>query len=208
MNRSIESAVRRRVAIDVDGVLADQVTHVLARARKDYGVRMSKNDITAWDTKVDSIPFDKLILRYFKKSKFVATMPIMKGSIGAIRLLRQKARIIVVTNRPIGTKRETFRWLARNFKIKSSEFHDYARSPGKATLDADVLIDDRIRNIKSFTRPHSNRYGILFDQPWNRDKHDRRGCTMAKKIIIARNWSQVVVLFEKIDELLSKSRNR
>lgn len=35
------------VAVDVDGVLGEQATHLLVRAKKEYGVNMTKEQVTS-----------------------------------------------------------------------------------------------------------------------------------------------------------------
>ena len=57
------------VALDIDGVLADQVPHVLSRAEQEMNVTMTKSQITALNTKVGKIPFRYLILDYLKCPK-------------------------------------------------------------------------------------------------------------------------------------------
>jgi uncharacterized HAD superfamily protein len=67
-------------AVDIDGVLADQVPHVLSRANPQFGIHMTKADIASWNTPVGNVPFDQLIATYFLDSKFVMTMPELEGA--------------------------------------------------------------------------------------------------------------------------------
>src|SRR5207248_8046625 len=95
---------------------------------------------------------------------FVDQMPIVEGSVSALRKLHKHVHIVVATSRPLTTQLNTYKWLKRNFC-----FHEVAntREIGKAVLGLEILIDDNIENMRSFVS--SSGLGILFDQPWNRE---------------------------------------
>lgn len=182
------------VALDVDGVLAEQVPHVLARAEKEMGVKMRKEEITAWDTPVGGVPFDKLILRYLLDPEFVISMPIVEAAELAVKTIRTNCEVIVASSRPKETEAETIKWLTDNFGMTSEMFTN-TTGTRKSVIDADVLIDDFVPNLKSFVDGGHHRKGILFSQPWN-SQHDEIAELQEKGIIIVKNsWKEIALVF-------------
>ena len=177
------------IALDVDGVLAEQVPHVLARAEREMGVRMTKAQITAWDTPVGGIPFDKLIARYLLDPEFVITMPVVEGAPLAMKTIGAKCRLFVASSRPKETEQDTIKWLNQNFNFTSEMFQNTLGTK-KSNIVATVLIDDYIPNLKSFTDKGHGRLGILFSQPWN-THHDEIAQREQKEIIkIVNGWKE------------------
>jgi 5'(3')-deoxyribonucleotidase len=181
--------------LDVDGVLADQVPHVLSRANKEFGVTMKKAEITAWDTCVASIPFDKLIARYLLDPNFVLTMPEMAGAKEAVAVIREKARIIVGSSRPLETEKETILWLKQHFDFDETQFINTAQT-GKLSLPAEILIDDNIDNAAGFARAKIPRFAILFSQPWNQERNGITELIEGKKVIPMENWFSIKNFFQ------------
>jgi 5'(3')-deoxyribonucleotidase len=91
-NRARKTSPNASIAVDIDGVVGDQVPHVLARAEKEMGIKMSKQEITEWDTKVGKIPFDKLIAQYLLDPNFVLSMPIVSGAADTLSGLRKRLK--------------------------------------------------------------------------------------------------------------------
>lgn len=181
------------VAVDIDGVLADQVPHVLSRANPQFGIHMTKADITSWNTPVGNVPFDQLIATYLLDSKFVMAMPELEGAKQVLENIRKRARIIVTSSRPKTTEGDTIRWLKDHYNLGGSQFVNTSRT-GKSALGANVLIDDNLNNVEDFARSNSDKYGILLDQLWNRERCRIQDLINAKKILVMRGWSQVADL--------------
>jgi 5'(3')-deoxyribonucleotidase len=182
------------VAIDVDGVLANQVPHVLRRAEKELGVKMKKEDVTAWDTPVGGIPFDELIVKYLLDPNFVMTMPVMEGAVSAMEVVRKWAKIVVASSRPRETEDNSIQWLAQNFGLSRNQFKN-TTSTGKSFLDADLLIDDNIGNVRSFVENGNHNLAILFSQPWNKQRDQLKELIEKKTIIVKEGWPEIEVLF-------------
>lgn len=178
------------VVLDVDGVLAEQVPPVLARAEKEMGVRMRKEEITAWDTPVGGVPFDKLILKYLLDPEFVMSMPIVEEAQSAVKMIRANCKVVVASSRPKETEAYTIKWLVDNFELTSGMFRNTTGTK-KSAISAHVLIDDYIPNLKSFTDRGHGRKGILFSQPWN-NQQDEIAELKEKNIITVKNsWKEI-----------------
>jgi 5'(3')-deoxyribonucleotidase len=185
------------VALDVDGVLAEQVPHVLTRAEREMGVKMEKEQITEWDTPVGGIPFDKLIASYLLDPKFVISMPVAEGAALAVKTLRTKCEVIVASSRPRETEADTIKWLTDNFGIPSESFTN-TTGTRKYVVNADILIDDYIPNLRSFIDGGKHRIGVLFSQPWNSQKgqHDEIDELEKKGVIVVKNsWKEIESIF-------------
>jgi len=63
------------------------------------------------------------------------------------------------------------------------------RHAGKGELPVDILVDDRIENVKDFAL--TNRVAILFSQPWNRNHITIAKLLSHGKVICASGWTEV-----------------
>ncbi len=190
------------IAIDIDGTLADQVPHVLARASKEKGIAMTKSEITSWDTPVGGEPFDQLIHRYLLDSKFVLSMPSFPGAAEATNRIRQRFDLVIGSSRPVSTETATLSWL---FTVLGwSPRYQNTESTGKAVLDADVLIDDSDKNLLDFVMhlPEGartpcqvlGRSAILMKQPWNGKDERLLRLVQSGRVRIANGWPEVLQL--------------
>ncbi len=185
------------IAVDIDGVIADQVPHVLALAEAKIGVRMTKSDVTEWDTRIGGIPFDKLIASYLLDPKFVLSMPVVPGAAKALDAIRKDYKILFASTRPVATENETIEWLHSTLPwVNSSDFVN-TMATGKSKLATDYLIDDYIPNLKGFVQHDDEKMGILMAQPWNRQVEDIKDLLQANRIIILEGWEEVRAFFIK-----------
>lgn len=185
---------RSIIALDVDGVLADQVPHVLRRAEAEMGVKMTKDQIIAWDTAVGQIPFDQLILKYLQDPEFVLTMPVMEQARLGVDTIRKTNDTIVASSRPKETENYTVQWLKDNFAFDARQFKNTTDS-GKSRLKADLLIDDNIGNINGFVAASKHHLAILFAQPWNTQRNGIRQMIKNKRIVVKASWDEIKSIF-------------
>ena len=191
----------KSIAVDVDGVVADQVPHVLARAEKEMGVKMTKTDITEWDTPVGGVPFDKLIAGYLLDPKFVLSMPVVRGAKSALDKIRREHKIIFASTRPVATEKQTKQWLHSVLRWVSEQDFVNTVATGKSGLETDFLIDDYIPNLRGFVLNHKGKRGILMSQPWNTNIDDVRDLTSRSRIIVLRSWHEVGGFFEELGRI-------
>ncbi len=177
------------VAVDVDGVLGDQVPHVLARAEKEKGIKMDKHDITEWDTKVGDEPFDKLISRYLLDPDFVRSMPVIPKGKEALDQIRTRANVVLASSRPAETEAATVEWFQERFGWRPRYIN--TTHSGKACLPAQVLVDDNLDNARQFALANSSRRAILLRQPWNTRTENLNDLIGQKRVVIAANWDEI-----------------
>jgi 5'(3')-deoxyribonucleotidase len=189
------------VGVDVDGVLGDQVSHVLNRLHALGKARnLQKSNITDWNYPLDGSDIAREIEEALLDKRFVKEMPVVAGSIDAMEHLHEKFHVVVATSRPKETESETLEWLRRNF-----QFHEFvnARDIGKENLGLDVLIDDNLDNIKAFAV--SSNYALLFSQEWNQSEDNViKELIKSKRVIRCSDWNEVEKKLGEIQKFLSE----
>lgn len=181
------------IAVDLDGVLGDQVNPVLEKLNKKFRLNLTKKDIVAWDTKIAATSIDVEIEQALLDEDYVQNMPPIDGAKDAIDLLRKNHTVFIASHRPEETEAVTREWLESNFDI--TDFVN-TRGKGKASIDADLLIDDRIENINDFSRCRERR-AILFDQPWNRDRRKINDLYETGLVNWANSWSEILEIINR-----------
>lgn len=188
------------IAIDVDGVLAEQVKPVLSRVSDEYGVIMEKSDIQSWD---EPIPETNSNIKIEIESAhedpdYVLQMPIIGNARKKLAEISENHTIKIVTSRTKMSDETTKEWLCEN----DLKFDKYVNTAGKSksSVNADILIDDFHKNVKEFA--NSGKVGILFTQPWN----EGYASSMKKheNIHIANNWDEAVDIMNDIQKRIGR----
>lgn len=176
-----------RIAVDIDGVLADQVSLILKRLNSKYQIQLTKEDITEWDQKIGDTSIDVEIEKALLENDYVSNLPIIEGAKEGMQYLWQNHFVIVATSRPKETEDATRDWVSSNFK-----FHEFCNTRGKSKscVKSDVLIDDYIPNIEDFT--NDTGVGLLFSQPWNQDRSKIKHLIEIGKIYCCENWVNAI----------------
>lgn len=196
------------IAIDVDGVLAEQVPAVLEPIRDELGVEMEKEEVRSWDEAIPDTDTNIKILieNHLEDPEFVRRMSAVDGAVEGVRTLERKGhRLIIATARGDHIKESTENWLQRHGfeydEVRSVE------NRSKSTLHADLLVDDYPKNVVEFSG--STGTAILFLQPWNEDFAEQRGTD--DSIYVANGWDEVLRIVDRLesaDSDPSKSRRR
>lgn len=110
---------------------------------------------------------------------------VTQGAIlGLQKILRRNHELLVVTHRPQSAVQDTIDWLSY-IKIPWAEIHILSDGEPKTSVTADVLIDDKVENVREWQA--AGRKGLLFDRPWNWYHADARGLERVK------GWEGVLV---------------
>ncbi len=158
-----------KIAVDIDGVLADQVSAVLLEIEKDYGRKFCKSDINRAHWSFAGIEIWTEIARLLDDPEYVMRVPLIDGSQKAIKQLCERDVIVVTARRP-NAEKATRRWLSLHFPCLTQYYH--ARTGTKHNIPSDVLIDDLDMNIVEFVKSNPDRRGILFLHPWSLNDTD------------------------------------
>ena len=151
-----------RIAIDMDEVIADPISKFIKLYNRDYGVPLELvldpgNEIYHHvPEEVNMKWFD-----YINEKGFFRDLPVIPGAIEGIKKLQENHEVYIVSAAMEfrNSLEDKYDWLAEHFPFLSWQQIMFC---GDKIIEADVLIDDRIKNFKDFKgRP------LLFTSPHN-----------------------------------------
>ena len=172
-----------KIALDVDGVLADVIESWLIYNNK-IRSNISKDDITNWDFwkkfKINRFDFYEELTFCWKDWN---SIPPTENDLSiATQNLSNLGQVDIVTARELSTDSFVKSWL----KLHDISYQNYVSvidGPMKANLDYDVFIDDSPLNAMKFLQ-HKKKI-LLYSQPWNQhisDPNIQRISTMSEAI--------------------------
>ena len=188
------SRARLKIAVDLDGVLAESMLIWCDRANKEFGTRMKMEDLDSWASwrkfSISKDDFYRILDEsWLDWEQIPATEP---------GIARKVARIVkfgdvdVVTGRSKTTEEAAKRWVESQ-KLRYRHFVRVTGWRDKASLDYDVFIDDA-PDLMSLISHNPTRWAILYDRPWNRN------VPRMPKVLRAERWAQITGLLKKIRE--------
>jgi len=154
-----------RLAIDMDGVLADVYEQFFRYDEKDFGKRRRLEDVVGVEER-KAFPH---INEYVHSKGFFRTAPVIKDSVEVLTDLNKNYELFIVSAAMEFPQSlpEKLEWLKENFSFLTWQQIVFCGS--KKIVDADIMIDDHFKNLDLF-----NGTGILFTQPHNQLKNDGR----------------------------------
>jgi 5'-nucleotidase len=147
-----------RIAVDMDGVLADTTEQFFLYDERDFGRRRTLEEITG---KPEAVSFPKA-REYVWSKDFFRTAPVMSGSHDILLELNKRYEVFIVsaaTEFPQSLF-EKHQWLTEYFPFISWQQMVFCGS--KTIVEADIMIDDHFKNLDHF---HGTTF--LFSQPHN-----------------------------------------
>ncbi|MBI2111147.1 MAG: hypothetical protein HYT44_01960 [Nitrosarchaeum sp.] len=172
-----------KIALDVDGVLADVIESWLIYNNK-IRPDISKDDITNWDFwkkfKINRYDFYEELTSCWKNWN---SIPPTEDNLSIItQNLSNFGQVDIVTARESSTDSFVKNWL----KLHDVTYQNYVSvidGPMKADLDYDVFIDDSPLNAIKFLKRQKTIF--LYSQPWNQhisDQNIQRISTLSEAI--------------------------
>lgn len=157
-----------RIAIDLDGVLADSIRLWLKIWNKRAGHALAYEELLEWDfwrrLGIRENDFMKLLNEVWRMWKIV---PPTEPDIGEkIARLNSLGKIGIVTARPRETEKYVMRWLEMH-KISYSEYVWVRSGRMKPKLPYDIFIDDSPLIVNECILRRKKL--LLYDRPWNRE---------------------------------------
>lgn len=173
----------KRIAIDMDDVLADTLGVQIAWFHERYGYRWTRADLLGKSLfdEVAAPEHAAALEAVLKEGSFFGDLPVLPGAVEVMRRLARRYEVFVAsaaTQFP-GSFLPKFRWLGRHFPFVPASHVVFCGD--KSILDADVLIDD-----SAYRFPRFRGQRILFDAPHNVNQ---------KGFQRVANWSDVARLF-------------
>lgn len=153
----------KRIAVDMDEVLADALGEHLARYNRDHGEAITREQLEGkWLWEIVSADRRARLEGYLRSEDFFEDLPVLKDSQEVLARLSQHYEIFIATAamefpNSFGPK---YRWLRRHFPFIPPTHFVFCGD--KSILHADYLIDDTCRHFERFKGQ-----GILFSAPHN-----------------------------------------
>ena len=162
-----------KIALDVDGVLADIILVWLDNYNRTHKKSVSKNDIVRWDfweeLGLNKYTFYQELSNCW--SRWKAVPPMEQGIANAVEMLRSVGKVDIVTAREEATTEYVMQWLEHNY-IKYDDYVTVPDGRDKANLGYDIFIDDSPHNVIRIAAKGKN--ALLYDQPWNKSISDSK----------------------------------
>jgi 5'(3')-deoxyribonucleotidase len=186
------SPSKLKIAVDLDGVLAESMLVWCQRANKEFGIRVKMEDLDGWSSwKKFSISRDDfyriLDESWDDWSEIPPTEPDIAEKVARIEKLGE---LDIVTGRSKRTVEAARSWVD-NQKVRYRRFVRVLGWRDKILLDYDVYIDDAPDLMPLIS--HSPRaWGVLYERPWN------RSVEAMPKVLKAKKWDQMPALLKRI----------
>ena len=151
-----------RLAVDMDGVLADVYEQFFRYDERDFGKRKPLKEVIGVEER-KAFPH---INEYVHVKGFFRTAPIVKDSVEVLKELNKNFELFIVSAAmefPQSLS-EKLEWLNEHFSFLSWQQIVFCGS--KTIVDADIMIDDHFKNLDLFKGTT-----ILFTQPHNQLKN-------------------------------------
>ena len=157
-----------RIALDLDGVLADTMRLWLVIWNKRFGEKLTYEDLIEWDfwkrLNITEGEFMKIMNEAWRMwTRMPPTEPSLSEKVSRLRSI---GRIDIVTARPKETEQYALKWLKKH-KIPYDDYVWIRSSRVKAKLNYDVFIDDSPLLVDGCVM--HRKILLLYDRPWNRE---------------------------------------
>lgn len=175
---------KRRVLLDVDGVLGDFLGHSFPVLEKLTGRKWAYADFQTWDI-FDTVSreYERAFFDEINQPGWCQSIPVFSGSQDGVRRLMEISDLYVVTspmNHVPTWMYEREQWLLKHFGIPHKRV---VHTSAKYLCLGDVLIDDRPANIEAWEKEHLGGRGFLWHQTYN------RASTVGKRVL---SWDQTI----------------
>jgi uncharacterized HAD superfamily protein len=187
----------RTVGVDLDGVLADQITGLLPDIQTEFGIELTYADIVHWRLPVADTDIGAIILAALSANPdYLLGMALHPGGRELLLDLGQRYQVAIITARPKEVEGLTREWLEAH-GLHFDELH-IAEEARKSLHDVDLLVDDYIGNVREFLGSTSHP-AVLVDQPWNRDERSElEGADWSCRLAIAASLEEVGTLVDTL----------
>ena len=184
-----------RIAVDLDGVLADTMVTFCKILNQHHSTQFTVNSFVQWNAwQIAHIPKDEFF-RTLDEAWFEwENIPAVEDHIGeAVEGIHRFGRVDVVTGRSQVTVQAAMNWL-KEHKIPYDAFVRTESTKAKARLSYDVFIDDSAE-LMSLVASSLDKCGILYTQPWNRNAGDMQ------RVFRVERWEEIPAALERVSTM-------
>jgi len=162
-----------RIALDLDGVLADTMRAWLKIWNRRSGEKLEYKDLVEWDfwkrLGISESAFMEIMNEAWRMWKIIP--PTESDISEKVSKLRELGKVDIVTARPRETEKYVLEWLEHH-GILYDEYVWIRSSRMKPKLDYDVFIDDSPLLADGCIL--RRKLLLLYDQPWNKNVNEDR----------------------------------
>lgn len=139
---------RKRIAIDMDEVIADVGPKFLDLYEREIGIRLAKDDY--WGKKIYQINGADRIREFLFDRGFFADLPVMPGSQEVVHELMEDFDIFITTAAMEfrHSLEDKYDWLLQHFPF--IPWKNYVFCGDKSIIGAHYMIDDHAFNLHTF----------------------------------------------------------
>lgn len=182
-----------KLAIDLDGVLADAIEIWIPIFQKKFNIPIMKNQINSWNFweqfGLQRNDFEEVFDEAWKDWKNVEET---ENNISEkIKQLRNFGQVDLVTARNKKTMGFVNKWLEYK-KIQLDNIIVVNANESKAVLDYNIFVDDSPIQVKQIA--HSEKIALVYNQPWN--LHIEKN----NNIIRVKNLVDVIVFVKNFEK--------
>ena len=149
----------KRLLVDMDGVLGDVYAQFMKYEKEEFGKNAQTIENLRGKIELDAF---KNARKYIHEGGFFRTLPVIEGSVDAVKQLNQQYDLLIVSSATEFPKslEEKHDWLEEHFPFISYKQMVFCGT--KTMINGDIMIDDHFKNLDAF--PGKT---ILFTQPHN-----------------------------------------
>jgi len=173
--------MKKRIAIDMDEVMANLMAKFLVTYEERYGKKLTKADY--WGKKIYEVDGVYEMRKVIFEKGYFADLPVMKDAQTVIKELQEHYDIFVVTAAQEFkfSFEDKYDWLQEHFPF--IHWKNFVFCGDKSIIKADYLIDDHPHNLETFAGK-----GLLFTASHN---------TTEERFTRLNNWQEVKAFFEQ-----------
>jgi 5'(3')-deoxyribonucleotidase len=186
------SSPKLKIAVDLDGVLAESMLVWCERANKEFGTRLGMEDLDSWSS-WKRFPISKDdFYRILDESwdEWPEIPPTEPQIAKKVALIEKFGDLDIVTGRSKRTVEAARSWVD-NQKVRYRRFVRVLGWRDKILLGYDVYIDDA-PDLMPLISHSPTAWGVLYERPWNKSVRDM------PKVLRANTWRQVPALLKRI----------
>lgn len=141
--------MKKRIAIDMDEVMADVLPKFLDIYEKEYGRRPAEEEY--WGKKLYEVEGVTELRNVLFEKGFFRDLPVIKGSQEVMRELSERFDLYIVTAAMEfrNSFEDKYDWLAEHFPF--IHWRNVVFCGDKSIIKTDWLIDDHAHNLETFT---------------------------------------------------------
>lgn len=191
------SLAKLKIAVDLDGVLAESMLVWCERANKEFGTQLGMDDLDSWSSwkklPISKEDFYRILDESWDDWRVIP--PTEPQIAEKVALVEKFGDLDIVTGRSKRTVEAARSWVDSQ-KVRYRRFVRVLGWRDKIFLDYDVYIDDAPDLMPLISRS-PRAWGILYERPWNRSVAEM------PKVLKAKSWREVPGLLKRIQAGMS-----